>query len=312
MSLDPRDADEARSLIASSTTTDALTPVLTATERRIEGQSSDLEALVREIDAVFAGRQQVAESPPTAVDALDPIDSFELATDDASSGERVPVRVETVFADPGAFTFILVGPSEADHVASVIGRHLTPLRASQGLDFGSTRRSEGERVRRAGSGERGVLDLAIRISARPSDVAPLAVLRGALDATLHRAELGRLRVEFGTSPWVDAAWLRVWVEASALSPDALEVAIRDALSGDVLIVTSARRRLLRELQTPTPMHWLDAVADLYREGGGRQPARDPASLVPLAGPIARVTDSDVLTLARRFAVSTDTAVILTP
>ena len=309
--LDPRDAAEAVERIASSASGAELTPILTATERRIEGQSDDLEALLLGVVDVFEGRHASAGSPSTAVDALDPIGE-PAAAGDSAEGRRAPLRLDAVFSDPGDFTFILVGPANADLVAAAAGRHLTPLRASDGLTFRSASASVSTPVRVTGPGAVGVLDLAIRISFRADDHASLQVLRGALEASLQNAGLGTVHVDVGPSPWTDEAWLRVLVEESDLDSDALETAIRDALSGDALIVSSARRRLLRQLQTPTPQHWLDALTALYREGGGRQPGRDPASLIPLSGPISRVTDSDVLTLARRFAVSTDTALLLMP
>jgi len=305
-SLVPRDSAEAAKRLAHRWEADGLMATLTAHERRIDAHGEELDALMTSLARVFEGDLSPAREPQTAVDALDPVEGFA----EEARGDRVPLAA--LFSDPGSFTVVVVGPGDSALAESAAGRHLASLQTQPGLVFSARASTTRSPTRLEGTGERGLLDIALRIPARAGDDAPLQVLRGALEASLLGADVGRLFVETNRTPWTETAWLRVFVDESALGADALEAAVREALSGDALYVTRARRRLLRELRSPTPAHWLDAVTQLYRDGGGRQPGRNPASLSPLSAPLSRVTDSDVLTLARRFAVSTDTAVILSP
>ncbi|GAB5535719.1 MAG: hypothetical protein Rubg2KO_19680 [Rubricoccaceae bacterium] len=305
-SLSPRDSADATRRLPRRWEADGLTAMLTAHERRIDAQGQDLEALLSSMSRVFAGAVPPARAPLTAVEALDPVVGF--AANDASDA----VSLDALFADPGAFTVVVVGAGESERAASAAGRHLAPLQSRQGMTFSPRSLVTSSPIRLDGTGEQGVVDLALRIPARAGDEGPLQVLRGALEASLQHADGGRLTVEAERTPWTGTAWLRVVVEDSPLSADALEAAVREALSGDALTISRARRQLLRDLRSPTPQHWLEAVTQLYRDGGGRQPGRDPSSLSPLRAPLTRVTDSDVLTLARRFAVSEDMAMILAP
>ncbi|MEO0557013.1 MAG: hypothetical protein AAF170_02395 [Bacteroidota bacterium] len=304
--LSPRDSVEVDQPLVRRWEAEGLTATLAATERRIDAQGPDLEVLIGGLSRVFAGDLSPARARYTAVDRLDPI------WRDGEEGAGLPIPLAALFSDPGAFTVVVVGADDPEVAASVAGRRLALVQASDGISFGDPVRFDGTAPRVEGAGDYGVLDVALRISSRAGDEAPLQVLRGALEASLRTADLGSLTVEAARVPWTESAWLRVLVEESAMGADGLETAIREALSGDALYVSRARRRLLRDLRSPTPRHWLDAVTQLYRDGGGRQPGYDPASLSPLSAPLTRVTDSDVLTLARRFAGSTDTAMILSP
>ena len=307
-SLPPRDSIEAQQWLPQRWEEGDLSATLTAHERRIDARGEDIEALLASVPRVFQGDLPPARVPATAVSALDP----EVRVGRAESVGAGSVSLRSVFADPGAFTVVVVGAGDPDLAASAAGRFLTPLRAAP--DEPRTGRTTGTAASSgpAGSEDAHSVDLAFRISSRAGDETPLQVLRGALEASLDGSELGRVEVTSAREPWTETAWLRVLVVGSGRDAESVERAVREALSGDALYVARARRQLSRELGSPTALHWLDAVTQLYREGGGRQPGHDPASLSPLNAPLSRVTDSDVLTLARRFAVSTDMAVLPTP
>lgn len=286
--------------------TEAVEIVLDAHERRIDAQGEDLDNLLERVVQAVRGNLSPARVQATSVDVLDG------RAEDLAFEATQFVELASLFADPAALTVVLVGPGNPVLVESAAGRVLEPIRATPGLRFDAAQTPVTSPRHIESSGVDSRFDLAIRIPSRAGDEAALQVLRGALEASLNGAELGPVHVAARRISWTDSAWLRVWQAEGDRSPGQLEASVREALAGDALYVSSARRSLLRTYRSPTPEHWLDAVTQLYRDGGGRQPGQNPDTLSPLSAPLTRVTDSDVLTLARRFAVSTDTAMILAP
>ena len=310
---------------------------LGATERQIRARAGEVRPLIQSAVDAMSGRQSLPAPPRTAVDALDPIGIEVARPSPNGTGPRAPSIV------PDELTIVIVGDVDPAYVVAEAGRTVARIRsAPDGLAFGRARPSPARpsparpsparpsparpsparpsparpsparpsRVVR--SGENGALDLALRAPLGRAGVAALGVVRIALEDALTNAGLGRLRVEAAPTPWTDAGWLRVVVESSDLDPDELATRVRAVLESPSLDLASARTARRRQLSDPAPDEWLEAVADLYREGGGTRPGRNPAALDPLSASIEQVSLDDLRSLARRFAVSEDAALILMP
>ena len=291
---------------APSATDDGLS--LGATERQVRARAESARSLFQRLVDALSDRRP-APGQRTAVDALDPLE-IELA-DASPDGVERPAR--SLLADPAELTAVVVGDVDPASVVAEAGRLLAGLpRAPDAWTFGPPRRSPARPSRVARRGDVGVLDLALRAPLGRAGRAGLDVLAIALEDALDRAGLGRLRVDAAPTPWTDAGWLRVEVESSDLDPDALAERVRSWLASPKLDLEAARAARLRQLAAPSADDWLAAVADLYREGGGERPGRNPAALDPLSRSVERLSLADLQALARRVAATEDAARILMP
>ena len=260
-------------------------PVLGPTERRVEARGAGLDETLQAVAAVFEGVRAGASPSWTSEDAL------YGAGPPTPSGSASEIQ-RSVFSDPSAFAFFLVGPDPPDVVEAYAGRTLAPLRAAPGLRFAERRASRPAQTPPPAGAPSSV---ALRAAVEADDAPALALLRVAVERRMG------VPVEAAHVPRTGTGWLRVTAGAET---DA-EAALRSSLASVGADLDAARQQLRDESAADPVSVWLEALAAFYERGDARQPVRNPARLDARPPPVA---DGAVRALARRFATTADRAV----